>query len=579
MLGNPVESGIKTYGALEDIKNNRKMVNAQVEAINANTNFTKVQTQAMDQRVEMMQFELNQMKKNWSISRQQEGLYDYQLTGNAAMLNDHIDSDPTFKENLNKLGIQKFVNAKQYLPGENMQQAKRQIALMNNVPEDQIDDFVKNMPDSRVGMIVDMDGNLQIQDTDMYDMFVPGMQTYKEGRAMQRAQFMTEIEKQYADIDAKRAETAKTAQEARKKMNVNDLSEYFIDAISNDKITPEKADTLMRALQSISTGNASAAYKPNSQETKKQMADSAFKAEKPFTTGESMDKNYGLPSGTTGANALLEQINAATGGGYASLGEVPTNIAIQFANADKNNTAVVEDARAFILRDKNTKEANDMLKYTNVLEAIKSLNPRDVGIGDQAFQKAYQYIEDAFGQNVFSVKNKEALVALAHLGTLMKRDNRTGGYMNRDEVKTLLALQPGKQANYKQTLSSLSYAVQIQIDNMENLFAKQPAAKIAFAKEYKNLQDVKAYYNTMNAMYSANKSLADVVLDKDGKYGVQGTMAMEDGTPVFIITGKNTTVSPEKLEEIKKDPNSKYKYVFDPKSGTLINAQREALKL
>lgn len=579
MLGNPVESGIKAYGALEDIKNNRKMVNAQVEAINANTNFTKVQTQAMDQRVEMMQFELNQMKKNWSIGRQQEGLYDYQLTGNAAMLNDHIDSDPTFKENLNKLGIQKFVNAKQYLPGENMQEAKRQIALMNNVPEDQIDDFVKNMPDSRVGMIVDMDGNLQIQDTDMYDMFVPGMQTYKEGRAMQRAQFMTEIEKQYTDIDAKRAETAKTVQEARKKMNVNDLSEYFIKAISNDEVTPEQADTLMRALQSISTGNASAPYKPNSQETKKQMADSAFNPKKPFTTGEGMDKNYGLKSGTTGANALLEQINAATDGGYASLGEVPTNIAIQFANADKNNAAVVEDAKAFILRDKDTKEANDMLKYTNVLEAIKSLNPRDVGIGDQTFQKMYQYVEDAFGPNAFSVKNKEALVALAHLGTLMKRDNRTGGYMNRDEVKTLLALQPGKQANYKQTLSSLSYAVQIQIDNMENLFAKQPAAKIAFAKEYKNLQDVKAYYNTMNAMYSANKSLADVVLDKDGKYGMQGTMAMEDGTPVFIITGKNTTVSPEKLEEIKKDPSSKYKYVFDPKSGTLINAQREALKL
>ena len=579
MLGNPVESGIKAYGALEDIKNNRKMVNAQVEAINANTNFTKSQTQAMDQRVEMMQFELNQMKKNWSIGRQQEGLYDYQLTGNAALLNDHIDSDPTFKENLNKLGIQKFVNAKQYLPGENMQEAKRQIALMNNVPEDQIDDFVKNMPDSRVGMIVDMDGNLQIQDTDMYDMFVPGMQTYKEGRAMQRAQFMTEIEKQYTDIDAKRAETAKTLQDARGKEDENDFRKFIVEGASNGKWSKEEADSILKVYSIWKTGNTPAAYKPNSQETKKQMADSAFKATKPFTTGEGMDKNYGLKSGTTGANALLEQINAATNGDYASLGEVPTNIAIQFANADKNNAAVVEDAKAFILRDKDTKEANDMLRYTNVLEAIKSLNPRDVGIGDQAFQKMYQYVEDAFGPNAFSVKNKESLVALAHLGTLMKRDNRTGGYMNRDEVKTLLALQPGKQANYKQTLSSLSYAVQIQIDNMENLFAKQPAAKIAFAKEYKNLQDVKAYYNTMNAMYSANKSLADVVLDKDDKYGMKGTMAMEDGTPVFIITGKNTTVSPEKLEEIKKDPSSKYKYVFDPKSGTLINAQREALKL
>lgn len=579
MLGNPVESGIKAYGALEDIKNNRKMVNAQVEAINANTNFTKSQTQAMDQRVEMMQFELNQMKKNWSIGRQQEGLYDYQLTGNAALLNDHIDSDPTFKENLNKLGIQKFVNAKQYLPGENMQEAKRQIALMNNVPEDQIDDFVKNMPDSRVGMIVDMDGNLQIQDTDMYDMFVPGMQTYKEGRAMQRAQFMTEIEKQYTDIDAKRAETAKTVQDARKKMNVNDFSEYLVDAVSNGKITAEQADTAMKILQSISTGNASAQYKPNSQETKKQMADSAFKPEKPFTTGEGMDKNYGLKSGTTGANALLEQINAASDEQYESLGQVPIDKALAFKNANTKNAAVIEDAKSFILKNKDTKEAADILRYRNVLEAIKSLNPRDVGIGDQTFQKMYQYVEDAFGPNAFSVKNKESLVALAHIGTLMKRDNRTGGYMNRDEVKTLFALQPGKQKNYKQTLASMSYAVQIQIDNMENLFAKDPTAKVAFADEYKNLRDIKAYYNTMNEMYAANKSLVDVVLDKDNKYGIQGTMSMEDGTPVFIITGENTSVSPEKLEEIKKDPSSKYKYVFDPKSGTLINAQREALKL
>ena len=578
MLGNPVESGIKAYGALEDIKNNRKMVNAQVEAINANTNFTKLQTQAMDQRVEMMQFELNQMKKNWSIGRQQEGLYDYQLTGNAALLNDHIDSDPTFKENLNKLGIQKFVNAKQYLPGENMQEAKRQIALMNNVPEDQIDDFVKSMPDSRVGMIVDMDGNLQIQDTDMYDMFVPGMQTYKEGRAMQRAQFMAEIEKQYIDMQAKQAETAKTTQEARRIDNENTSAENLIYSMSNGE-SADKVQTQMVGHSLIKTGNMPAPYKPNSQETKKQMADSAFKPEKPFTTGEGMDKNYGLKSGTTGATALLEQINAASDEQYESLGQVPIDKALAFKNANAKNAAVIEDAKSFILKNKDTKEAADILRYRNVLEAIKSLNPRDVGIGDQTFQKMYQYLEDAFGPNVFSVKNKESLVALAHIGTLMKRDNRTGGYMNRDEVKTLFALQPGKQKNYKQTLASMSYAVQIQIDNMENLFAKDPTAKVAFADEYKNLRDIKAYYNTMNEMYAANKSLVDVVLDKDNKYGIQGTMSMEDGTPVFIITGENTSVSPEKLEEIKKDPSSKYKYVFDPKSGTLINAQREALKL
>lgn len=590
MKVNPFETANSTLNTLNAIRDRRQQVNNETKLANARVESMQTQDKYTQANTDKLQFELDNLRNQMALDTMRRGLYEYNLYGNPSTLNDLMARDATFNSKVRGMGIQKFVDAKNYLSPDIERQIKEQLAIMDGKGGDE--EYINSIPRERIGLIVDNGGNLQWQDVNTYGAFVPGYDSYAAQRQQETAVANLALEKSVEEVKgAKLDNNTKNLLSnvdaalvrATAQGNQRDIALLStLKASLTGKLGEAELGLLVGAnlLDKSVLGNKGSNTTINVGDANKSNAFNALAS----TSNEYIQQaavegaaGVKLPAGQSNMQVVNKALNQAgitddiitltkSDVGMEKLGQF-VKVNGDFVNRSLNETL---DDKTLNLEDKNGRAIYDILDKTS--NVVSGLTPKDTGPIDGLW---HTYVGKNIADFSTSAQKVDGLsIAQQFINNATLAQNRIGGsYISGKELKNLANLLTTTNRPYTANLEVINQIVTNIADKLNTAAARNPAVAVGLYDKMYKARQIQVLTKAMKDVYNSEggKDIIDtgrilrmdMVLDKNsGQY-----------RPIIYIRPKDSAqnVGDKKVvyDEKSLTPDSKLAYTIDA-SGKLV---------